>query len=273
MSIKYTLEKEGKHYRIIAARRIRDYVDVGVKGGLVTGEHNLSHHGNSWISYDSYALDHSRVSGNAYVFGKSFLMDNAVIRGRAMLYGASGMLDDALVCDRALIGQKSMVSQNAVVRGRAVVSNNVDISGNAMVYDKARIFGDIKTGGAKISDNVEISGSAAIRGLCFIQDKAKIAGNVEIAIHGAQICWNTNIDKGYIPYRIRSDGAVFCLLPQPAKRPMISTDAFLGTADQSRMFWKSKLSGQLQLEAETQDIISFLETAGEKLKFTQEVAA
>lgn len=255
MTYKYTLEKEGKNYRLVATREVRKYVKPGMKGGLVSGDHNLSQFGDSWISYDSCAYDDARVSGSAYLFNKAWAADRARIHGNATVYGETLVMDDAEICDRALVGNSCIISGKSVIRGETVVNNGVQVLDNAIIYGKVRIYGDAKTlKGPTISDNVEIRDHVIIRGECNIYDYAKLGGYLNVAIHDAHICWHTNLRGYFIPHRKRSDGLVFCFLPQTSPKPLISCAEHVGTFEQHKNFWKGAA-----LEEETLKILEYLE--------------
>jgi hypothetical protein len=70
MILKYELIPEGDMFRLKA---LRDFGNVqkGDLGGLVKGEHNLSHEGHCWV------YGNARVSGNAGVYGDARVYGDA----------------------------------------------------------------------------------------------------------------------------------------------------------------------------------------------------
>ena len=79
-TLKYKLEPEGRFYRLIALRDFGD-VKAGDKGGLVSGEHNLSHDGLCWISDGAQVYDTAQVYGNAQVCGSAWVYDDTQVSG------------------------------------------------------------------------------------------------------------------------------------------------------------------------------------------------
>jgi len=89
-------------------------VKAGEKGGLVEGEHNLSHEGDCWIA------------------------DNAMV------------MDKAVVCDDAYVGGKAMVKDYARIGGAAVVKGSVRVTHKATVIGLAYLDGKERIGGLKV---------------------------------------------------------------------------------------------------------------------------
>ena len=83
MSKKYELVNFDKETGLWQIRALRDfgYVKTGDLGGLVSGEHNLSHDGACWV------YGNAIVSGNAQVWNQARVYDEARIFGDARVYG------------------------------------------------------------------------------------------------------------------------------------------------------------------------------------------
>ena len=96
-----------KKYELIASdvnglyrvKALKDFgnVKAGDVGGYVAGEHNLSHHGNSWVSDNACVYGNARVSDNACV------SDNALVYGNAWVYGSACVSGLACVSGNAAI--------------------------------------------------------------------------------------------------------------------------------------------------------------------------
>lgn len=104
MNKKYYLEKEqgifpGQSFRVYALRDIYNrhgqiIARKGDKGGLVSGEKNLSHEGNAWIDVESAAMEDSQVYGDAlicqgaYLSGQVRIGDKSILMGRYHVSGS-----------------------------------------------------------------------------------------------------------------------------------------------------------------------------------------
>lgn len=139
------------------AYRIRALVDLpkhnvraGDIGGFITGEHNLSQHGESWVgddalviknglvTDDAYAGDYTRLTGRALLMDDACAVDHATMCGETRACGYAQLSGTSLVCDNAQFFDHVRVSDDATVEG------NVTMHGNSQVYADARMSGDVQ---------------------------------------------------------------------------------------------------------------------------------
>ena len=124
---KYTLKKEGDLYRLFALRSF-PYVSKGDKGGLVSGPHNLSHHGNCWIYEYAQAIEDAMVVDDAVLYGGCCAAGNALIRDKARV------LDQAIVMGNCCIAGRAVIRDQAIVTGLALVTGEqTDIRGQEKI--------------------------------------------------------------------------------------------------------------------------------------------
>lgn len=128
-------DDSGTLYPVIALRSFGD-VKTGDVGGLVESEHNLSHHGLSWIYEGSRVVDDALVT------------DNAVVRGKSVLSGNARVSGDAVVED-------SVISDNCVVTGAASVVDST-VSDDTLLYGEASVRRSIVRGTSTILEGVQI---------------------------------------------------------------------------------------------------------------------
>lgn len=123
----------------------RDMPEIGVKagdhGGLVSGEHNLSHEGLCWI------YPGASVGDNALVIGNATVQDSASLRNRSVAR------DDAVVRDSAMLRGRSSARGTAVVCGSARLYDDVVVCADASVGGSAWLFGGIVVGDAATLTN------------------------------------------------------------------------------------------------------------------------
>ena len=187
-----------KKYELVASDvnglyRVKALMDFGnVKagdiGGYVSGEHNLSHYGNSWVYDNARVFEHARVSNNASV------------SGLARVYGDARVFEHARVSNNASVSGLARVSDNARVFEHARVSNNASVSGLACVSGNARV-----SGSACVSGLACVSGNAAISNTneYFVVGPALSSGRyttVHKTAEGYQIncgCYTTDSIKGF----------------------------------------------------------------------------
>ena len=96
-----------KKYELVASDvnglyRVKALMDFGnVKagdiGGYVSGEHNLSHYGNSWVYDNARVFEHARVSNNASVSGLACVSGNARVSGSACVSGLACVSGNAAI--------------------------------------------------------------------------------------------------------------------------------------------------------------------------------
>ena len=133
---KYVLLDEGRDDKLFRLKALRDFgnVKAGDLGGLVAGEHNLSHEGACWVYGDARVLGRARVGGNAKVSGDALVCGNAKVYDNAWVYGNAEVYD------------------NAWVYGNAEVYGSARVYGNSKVFCSARVFGNARVcGRAKLS--------------------------------------------------------------------------------------------------------------------------
>ena len=121
---KYILEREGAHFRLVAAKEFwcGDYfVKRGSKGGLVDSELNLSCDGTCWITEDACVYGDASVVENALVTGSAIVCGKAVVGGDAVIEGDSQVCGSSRVFGRAVIGG-------------SVELVNTDIDGSTIEY-------------------------------------------------------------------------------------------------------------------------------------------
>lgn len=129
---KYELTPEGDLFRIKA---LKDFtlisgfrVKKGQKGGLVSGEHNLSQAGKCWINLGAIVAESARVCDNAFVYGK------------AMIYGNAEIFNNAKVYDNASVYDNAKIYGRARVCGDATIGGVTKISGSAKVGVEQRLL-------------------------------------------------------------------------------------------------------------------------------------
>lgn len=138
---KYTLDETGFRtsqgkplFRVRALRMLTSpdgevIVYPGDPGGLVEGEHNLSHEDSCWVFPGAQIIQQARAIHNCLVTGHAILKDHAC--------GS----DSAIIGDFAIVGGHTQVSRNAEIRNRArllghtLVGLNTWIGGRASLYN------------------------------------------------------------------------------------------------------------------------------------------
>ena len=91
---KYTINADG---RVVALRDFGGNVKKGDVGGIVDGEHNLSHYGDCWVFCDARVSENARVSQNAMVSDYARVSGNARVYDRARVSGHARVYDYAWV--------------------------------------------------------------------------------------------------------------------------------------------------------------------------------
>ncbi len=131
MDKKYELIKEKDYYRIKALKDLQlitgEIVKKGDLGGLVSGEHNLSHEGNCWIEFEARA------------FGDSKVIDNAVLKEGSGAFGNSTVSGNAALKDYSCAEGNSIVSGNTVMLDNSCAKGDSRISGNAILQAEQHI--------------------------------------------------------------------------------------------------------------------------------------
>lgn len=171
MSKKYELIEEPNTglFRIKAIRNFND-ISKGFTGGLVQGEHNLSHEGYCWV-YKS-----AKVCGNAKVYGNAQIYHNATIG------------EEAKVFDDVRIYGDSKVYGNAKVYGFAEVDGKARVYGDARVYENSKVYNSAEVGGkADISRDVKVSGYSEVLGK-ILRNPLNLKGQF----------WNITIEDDYL---------------------------------------------------------------------------
>jgi carbonic anhydrase/acetyltransferase-like protein (isoleucine patch superfamily) len=173
-SKKYELIPEGNLFRLKALRSFND-VKAGDLGGLVSGEHNLSHDGDCWVYETAQANARSHVTGNALVSGDAKVFGSALISGDAEISG------QALISGSTSVFGKAQVFDDAWVRGSARVYDRVMIFGNALVSDDVQVFGKAQvSGNAQVTDFAQVSGNAQVTGSARVSGNTKVSGDTEL---------------------------------------------------------------------------------------------
>lgn len=162
---KYTLIDEGRKDKLLRLRALRGFggVEAGELGGLVAGEHNLSHEGDCWVYGDARVYGNAHVLGGAKVSGSACVFGGARVRGDAKIYGSARVYGTAWIYGDARIYGNAKVSGDAQVYGNAQVSGDAHICGNAQVYVNAQVSGRARVyGDAHVYDNARICGRAKL---------------------------------------------------------------------------------------------------------------
>lgn len=118
--------------------RIRALIDFdGVKkgdiGGWIESEHNLSHHGNSWVYDDAKVFGLARVFYDAKVYHRAKIYGQADVGGHAKVYGYAEVCDDATIHGNSCIYECCYVGASARIFGKAVVGGSMCLTRNASV--------------------------------------------------------------------------------------------------------------------------------------------
>ena len=151
------------------------YAD-GDQGGLVTGEHNLSHDGSCRILDQAIVADTAFVSGNAEVSG------SAVVEGNAHIFGEAAVFADARVNGRSEVYDKARVYGRAQVTGHSIVNNAAHVREEAFVCD-GHIFGKaFIEGRARVVTGSSVSGDAIVKDnvvltTCSVSDDVALTGD------------------------------------------------------------------------------------------------
>lgn len=121
-------------------------VPVGVRGGYVESENNLSQDGNCWIMDNACCIGEAVVSGNAKVKG------SAIVSERAIVTDSATVSDNAEIANLSIIGGNCVVSDNAFVRGKSKLSGHAKAINNTILVSTT------------IGDSVVIRGNERIVG-------------------------------------------------------------------------------------------------------------
>jgi len=107
------------HDKRIIALRDGPWGVAGTVGGMVDGEHNLSHDGDCWVADNARIMDNARVCENANVFGEACVSQQAIISGDASVYGFT------------LISGSSTIMGSARAFGTGLILCDVYMSGDS----------------------------------------------------------------------------------------------------------------------------------------------
>lgn len=113
-------------FRVMALRDIETKVGIvkkGEVGGLISGMHNLSQFGNSWIFNGSVVRNNSTIQDDAIVMGNSIIENNVV------------------ACEHAQV--KDCKLGGRVVLGGGVGIENMNINGNLRFFGSNKLNGDL----------------------------------------------------------------------------------------------------------------------------------
>ena len=176
VSAKYELIETSSlgRYRIKA---LRDFGDVkkGDLGGTVSGNRNLSHHGESWIYPNAMALDESYVKDNGT------LKDNVIIRGNAEISGDGVLEDNVFAADNVHVSGNAVVSGSIKLIEFCTIDGNAKVNGSGWIMGHAVVTEDgyVNTHGV-ITDSVLINGKATVKTDLTIGGNVKLGGNCKI---------------------------------------------------------------------------------------------
>ena len=175
---KYVLLDEGREDKLFRLRALRDFgnVKAGELGGLVAGEHNLSHEGDCWVYGNAQVFGNAWVFGTARIYGNAQVYGDAQVRDRSHVYGTAWVYEDARVFGNA------RVYGNAWVFGNARVYDNALVYCNAQAFGSANIYGDAMVcGNAKVYDNARVFGNAWVFGDAEVYGNAKVFGDAQVS--------------------------------------------------------------------------------------------
>jgi carbonic anhydrase/acetyltransferase-like protein (isoleucine patch superfamily) len=150
----YSRVKALKDFQLITGEMVKKE-DLG---GLVNGEHNLSHEGNCWISYYAKAIGDSKV------------IDNAVLKDYSMARDSSTVSGNAVMKDYSVARDSSTVSGNAVMKGNSETCDSSTVSGDTVMNDYSRICdSSTVSGNAVMKDWSNVFGTSIITGNALLQ--------------------------------------------------------------------------------------------------------
>lgn len=114
---KYKLVKDDKYSKLYRVVALRDFAGIkkGTVGGLVHGEHNLSHEGTAWIHAGAYVHEEASVQAHAQVLAGAKIRGCAIVRDHA--YVGAGVV----VQERAIAGEYAYLVGDLVVEGYAQI--------------------------------------------------------------------------------------------------------------------------------------------------------
>jgi carbonic anhydrase/acetyltransferase-like protein (isoleucine patch superfamily) len=166
--MKYKLiDEKGTFLKRLVA--LTDFGDVkkGDLGGLIQGEHNLSHCGTCWVYKDARVLDKVRIRASATIRDCARVSENAIIT------------DNAKISGFAVIKGSAFISDCASVSGQAIVCGSACINGKSQISGKSRIGGEaLITRFAQIKGNAQISGSAVIGGHAILKGHISVTSGL-----------------------------------------------------------------------------------------------
>lgn len=178
-----TIEYKGQTlYRIRALKDIpnRSYaptIKAGTLGGYVSGEHNLSQQGDSWVYY------------GAAVYRQAVVKDNAIVTGRARVGGYSTVMEDAEV------GGEAGVTGSCVVRGSASVLGRSRMHGNSVVQGSPKLLGTFHmTGNAVVQGSCEYHFNASLSDHAFISSPNDLFVTYVVGEQARPLCFYSDKD-------------------------------------------------------------------------------
>lgn len=196
MSKKYELlkhvESSALLYRVKALRDF-NYVKKGQLGGLVSGEHNLSHGGHCWIGKGAAVVDNARVQGNAQILDQAIVSESAVVEGNALVANYARVGGSARVYGDSFVVDNASVQDNVKIYGNAEIVQSAKVSGNAEVYGE---YGETEVGGsAELQGDMVATGDVLT--CTFLRDTITVSDN-HVAI-GCQVhtfdYWRDHIER------------------------------------------------------------------------------
>ena len=123
--------------RIRAVRDIPEHgVRVGLLGGFLQAERNLSQDCPAWVGGGACVLGSALVEDRAFVSGQTTVKGGAVIGGSAVVVG------DVVVTGAAYVGGRARIRERAQIYGAVSVEGSVAIFGRAKVHGAGSIQGN-----------------------------------------------------------------------------------------------------------------------------------
>lgn len=128
--------------RIRAVRDIPEHgVRVGILGGFLQSERNLSQDCPAWVGGGACVLGSALVEDRAFVSGQTTVKGGAVIGGSAVVVGLGVEVTGA-----AYVGGLARIREYAQIYGSISVEGSVSISGHAKVHGAGSIQGNERIG-------------------------------------------------------------------------------------------------------------------------------
>lgn len=122
-------------------RAVRDIPEVGVRvgilGGFLQAERNLSQDGPAWVHGDACVMGSALVEGRAFVSGQATVKGGAAVGGSAVVVGPG-----VVVTGSAYVGGSARIREYAQIYGAVSVVGTAAIGGRAKVHGAGSIKGN-----------------------------------------------------------------------------------------------------------------------------------